>query len=101
MNTLRPEGKTLICNDIAGPKNIPEGTYDIGDGFYDPTKRIICKYNGEFKRDLEPGEEQWITEKALYKPRTFDDEAHLDGNDDAIIKEMILLNQNPNLLAAR
>ena len=101
MDTLRPEGKTLICNDINGPKNIPEGTYDIGDGFYDPTKRIICKYNGEFKRDLEPGEEQWITEKAFYKARTFDDEGHLDGSEDAIIKEMILLNQNPNLLAAR
>ena len=53
MKGLRPDGKTLICNDINGPKNIPEGTYDIGDGFYDPTKRIICKYDGEFKRDLE------------------------------------------------
>ena len=31
--------------------------YTIGDGFYDPTKRIICNYNGEFKRDLEPYEE--------------------------------------------
>ena len=57
MKGLRPDGKTLICNDINGPKNIPEGTYDIGDGFYDPTKRIICKYDGEFKRDLEQGEE--------------------------------------------
>ena len=57
MKGLRPDGKTLICNDINGPKNIPEGTYDIGDGFYDPTKRIIFKYDGEFKRDLEQGEE--------------------------------------------
>ena len=53
MKGLRPDGKTLTSNDINGPKNIPEGTYDIGDGFYDPTKRIICKYDGEFKRDLE------------------------------------------------
>ena len=82
----------MICNDIKGPKNIPEGTYDIGDGFYDPTKRIICKYNGEFKRDLEEGEEQWITEKSYYKPRRFEEETHLDGSEDAIIKEMILLN---------
>lgn len=66
---LRPDGKTLICNDINGPKNIPEGTYDIGDGFYDPTKRIICKYDGEFKRDLEPGEEQWTSEKCRYNAR--------------------------------
>ena len=40
--SLRPEGKTLISNDINGERKIPEGTYDIGDGFYDPTKRIIC-----------------------------------------------------------
>ena len=33
MKGLRPDGKTLICNDINGPKNIPEGTYEIGDGF--------------------------------------------------------------------
>ena len=66
---LRPDGMTLICNDINGPKNIPEGTYDIGDGFYDPTKRIICKYDGEFKRDLDTGEEQWVTEKCRYNPR--------------------------------
>ena len=98
---LRPDGKTLICNDINGPKNIPEGTYDIGDGFYDPTKRIICKYDGEFKRDLEPGEEQWITEKSRYNPRIFEDDTHLDGRDDAIIKEMIMLNENPDLRIAR
>ena len=24
---LRPDGKTLITNDINGPKEIPEGTY--------------------------------------------------------------------------
>ena len=68
--SLRPEGKTLISNDINGERKIPEGTYDIGDGFYDPTKRIICQYNGEFKRDLEPYEEQWITEKCRYNART-------------------------------
>ena len=43
---LRPEGKTLITNDIAGMKEIPEGTYDIGDGYYDPLKRMICEYDG-------------------------------------------------------
>ena len=98
---MRPEGKTLICNDINGPKNIPEGSYDIGDGFYDPTKRIICKYDGEFKRDLEPGEEQWTSEKCRYNPRQFEDDEHLDGSQDKIIKEMIKLNNNPALRAAR
>lgn len=56
-NNLRPEGQTLITNDDltrnpVGPERIPEGTYDIGDGFYDPLKRIICKYDGQFAREL-------------------------------------------------
>ena len=50
---LRPDGLTLITNDIKGPKQIPEGTYDIGDGYYDPTKRALYEYDGSFKRDLD------------------------------------------------
>ena len=80
---------------------IHEGTYDIGDGFYDPTKRIICTYEGEFKRDLLPGEEQWITEKTRYQARQFRDDSHLDGSEDRVIKEMIQINQNPKLLEAK
>ena len=89
---LRPDGLTLITNDIKGPKNIPEGCYDIGDGYYDPSKRVICDYDQNFKRDLEPGEEEWIIEKSRYNPKKFEDESHLDGNNDKIIKEMIRLN---------
>ena len=29
MQGLRPEGKTLIVNDINGPRTIPDGTYGI------------------------------------------------------------------------
>lgn len=76
---LRPDGLTLITNDIKGPKTIPEGTYDIGDGYYDPTKRAIYEYDGSFKRDLDQGEEQWIIEKCRYQPKKFDDDSHLDG----------------------
>ena len=83
--TLRPEGKTLFCNQMEGPKDIPEGTYDIGDGFFDPTKRIICDYDGEFKRDLQPDEEQWITDKCRYNPRIFRDDTHLSGGEDTVI----------------
>ena len=98
---LRPDGKTLICNQMEGPKDIPEGTYDIGDGFFDPTKRIICDYDGEFKRDLLPDEEEWITEKCRYNPRIFRDDSHLTGQDDTVIQEMVKLNQNPELLKER
>lgn len=99
---LRPDGLTLITNDIRGPKDIPEGTYDIGDGYYDPTKRAIFEYDGQFKREVESAQEQqWITEKSRYNPKVFEDDSFLDGNGDKIIKEMIKLNQNPDLKAAR
>jgi hypothetical protein len=98
---LRPDGKTLICNNIDGPKKIPPGSYDIGDGYYDPIKRTIFKYDGEYKRDKLPGEEKWITEKSRYNPRQLEDNQNLDGSEDKIIKEMIKLNQNPSLRIAR
>ena len=63
---LRPDGLTLVTNDINGVKDIPEGTYDVGDGYYDPIKRAIFDYNGVILRELEeePEEtEKWIKEK--------------------------------------
>ena len=65
---LRPDGLTLLSNDITGLKVIPEGTYDLGDGYYDPVKRVICEYDSTFKRDINPGEELWILEKCRYFP---------------------------------
>ena len=98
---LRPDGKTLITNDIRGPTRIPEGTYDIGDGYYDPVKRVICEYDSSFKRDLAPGEELWILEKCRYCPQQHNDDTHLDGSSDPIVREMIKLNQNAELRAQR
>ena len=89
---MRPDGKTLITNNINGLKVIPEGTYDIGDGYYDPVKRVICEYDSTFKRDVGPSEELWILEKCLYNPQHHDDEAALDGSNDRIVQEMIKLN---------
>ena len=63
---LRPDGLTLITNDINGIKEIPEGTYDIGDGYYDPGNKAIYDYNGNILRELEeePEEtEKWIKDK--------------------------------------
>ena len=99
--TLRPDGLTLLSNDIKGLRSIPEGTYDIGDGYFDPVKRVICEYDSNFKRDLNEGEEQWIIEKCRYNPQKYDDDANLDGANDKIVSEMIKLNQNPELRAQR
>ncbi len=65
---LRPDEKTLITNDINGPQPIPEGTYDVGDGYYDPAKEKIFDYKGDFKRELEPEEKEWIITKCRYNP---------------------------------
>ena len=99
MKGLRPDGKTLIVNNIEGPERIPEGTYDIGDGYYDPVKRVICEYDGNFKRELNGTvEEEWIVEKCRYNPRIPKKEkiadVGLDGSNDKIVREMIKLNNN-------
>ena len=52
---MRPDGQTLKVNNLSGPKPIPRGTYDVGEGYYDPVRGIICDYNGDFRRDLEDG----------------------------------------------
>jgi hypothetical protein len=95
---LRPDGLTLLTNDIEGIREIPEGTYDVGDGYYDPVKRVICDYNHNYLRELEDGEEQWIREKCRYVPRKFDDDLHLDGHSDKIITKMIEINKK-NIMA--
>ena len=93
---LRPDGLTLITNDINGVKDIPEGTYDVGDGYYDPVKRAIFDYNGNILRELEeePEEtEKWIKDKWRYNPNVLEDQYHLNGANDKIIQ----INQNPEV----
>jgi hypothetical protein len=91
----------LITNDIRGPRDIPEGTYDIGDGFYDPNKRAVFDYDGNFMRELDAEETQWITEKTRYNPKIYEDDSFLDGSSDNVIREMVKLNQNPELKQIR
>jgi len=90
---LRPEGQTLMSNNMKGAAQIPEGTYDVGDGYYDPIKGIVCDYKGEFSRDLEEGEVEWILQKCRYNPRKFDKESEMSGETDRIIQEMIEINK--------
>ena len=88
----------MITNEIEGVKDIPEGTYDVGDGYYDPVKRAIFDYNGNILRELEEENwetEQWIKEKCRYNPNKLEDNYHLDGSNDKIIQKMIELNQDP------
>ena len=50
---------------------------------------------------MEAGEEEWIVGKSRYNPRSVDDPAELNGANDSIIQEMIELNSDPALRAAR
>lgn len=37
--------------DMHPPRIIPDGCYDCGDGFYDPTTRVVTAYAGRFLRN--------------------------------------------------
>ena len=52
---------------------------DVGEGYFDPVKGIICDYKGDFRRDLEEGEDNWITKNCRYNPRTYKEESELIG----------------------
>jgi len=53
---------------------------------------VICEYDSNFKRDLNEGEEMWITEKCRYNPQKYDDDSNLDGANDKIVSDMIKMN---------
>ena len=46
---LKPAGQSQLTNNIP-PREIPEGCYDCGDGFYDPISRVVMDYNKKFLR---------------------------------------------------
>jgi len=68
-----------IINNIKNPdiekfnhklfKPIPEGTYDTGDGYYDPEQGTIFTYDNKFLRMPNEEEEEWIKLKCRYNPR--------------------------------
>lgn len=57
---LQPAGKTLLTNEPI-PPTIPKGTYDTGNGYYDPATQRIMSYDGKTVLGY-PGdvEEAWI-----------------------------------------
>ncbi|XP_014838790.1 PREDICTED: MORN repeat-containing protein 5 [Poecilia mexicana] len=54
-----PPGETQLTN-IHPPPVIPDGCYDCTDGFYDPKIRVITSYSGEFLRNADDNEHEWI-----------------------------------------
>ncbi|TGZ58188.1 hypothetical protein CRM22_009695 [Opisthorchis felineus] len=61
-NGLKPAGRSQLVNNEP-PRQIPEGCYDTGDGFYDPIKRIVVSHEGKFLRNTDTDEHSWIIAK--------------------------------------
>ncbi|TNN18103.1 MORN repeat-containing protein [Schistosoma japonicum] len=47
---IRPTGRSQIV-DKEPEKQIPDGCYDTGDGFYNPLTKVVVDYNGRFLRN--------------------------------------------------
>ncbi|XP_015734834.1 MORN repeat-containing protein 5 isoform X2 [Coturnix japonica] len=56
---LRPAGNSQITN-LDPPRQIPDGCYDCGDGFYNPKTRIVNDYERRFLRYADDEEHEWI-----------------------------------------
>ncbi|XP_056395381.1 MORN repeat-containing protein 5 [Hyla sarda] len=58
-NGLKPAGRSQLTN-LHPPRQIPEGCYDCGDGFYDPVSRVVNDYQLRFLRNADDDEHEWI-----------------------------------------
>ncbi|KAK7896273.1 hypothetical protein WMY93_021598 [Mugilogobius chulae] len=58
-NGLRPAGESQLT-DRHPARVIPAGCYDCGDGFYDPSSRVVTSYSGRFLRKADEREHAWI-----------------------------------------
>ncbi len=69
-------------------RDIPEGTYDTGDGYYEPEKGSINNYDHQFLREPNEDEEKWIKLKCRYNPKkdeiTEEHQKQLEEDDDVI-----------------
>ena len=83
---IQPSGATQLTNDPNGPIEIPEGTYDVGDGYYHPIHSIIYSYDGEIKRTPSEKEVEWIVAKCRYNPRK--NIPPITGDDDKVVKKV-------------
>lgn len=56
---IKPAGRSQLTNRVP-PRQIPEGCYDCGDGFYNPSTKIIVDYELKFLRNADDDEHDWI-----------------------------------------
>ncbi len=89
-NGIKPAGQTQITNDPQGEHIIPAGTYDTGDGYFDPIRTLVYSYDGKrLLRTPQAEEVDWITRTCRYEPRST--ATPLTGDEDQIIERVMEL----------
>ncbi|KRX05768.1 hypothetical protein PPERSA_09908 [Pseudocohnilembus persalinus] len=83
---IQPAGATQMTREKDQPNEIPEGTYDVGVGYYEPIKSIIYKYDGNVLRTPSEEEVEDIMKKCRYNPRKA---LKISGDQDKIIQKVI------------
>lgn len=69
-HSILPSGQTQLKNDPNGDKVIPPGTYDTGDGYFDPIRSLVFSYDSKtIMRTPNAKEVDWITRTCKYNPR--------------------------------
>jgi hypothetical protein len=69
-NGIKPSGQTQLKNDPNGEQAIPSGTYDTGDGFFDPIRSLVFSYDAKtILRTPNAKEVDWIKRTCRYNPR--------------------------------
>mmetsp|Transcript_4690 Transcript_4690/g.6446 ORF Transcript_4690/g.6446 Transcript_4690/m.6446 type:complete len:169 (-) Transcript_4690:336-842(-) len=64
-NGIKPAGEMQLTNEDQ-PLEMPEGCFNAGDGYYNPTTHAVHKFgSGEEIRRVDEEEAKWITEKCL------------------------------------
>lgn len=56
---MKPAGRSQLSNSTNTPE-IPESSYDVGDGYYIPDERTVYTYAGEWKRIADDEEHESI-----------------------------------------
>jgi len=87
-NGIKPAGQTILTNNPDGENVIPQGTYDTGDGYYDPIRSLVYSYDSKIILRTPSAEAvEWIRTKCRYNPREVPEP--ITGEKDQIIMKVL------------
>lgn len=85
---IKPAGSTQLTRQNF-PYSIPHGTYDVGEGYYEPIKSIIYQYSGEILRTPHEDQVSRIVSECRYNPKIL----NITGAEDKMIRKVIEKNK--------